>query len=73
MVLKAFKWDFFLSLVTEGLIEILTNSADFILILATLGDFKPYQIFLLITRILMVTSTIYFSTKFLWSKDLYDK
>ena len=72
VILKTFKWNFFLSLVTEGLIEILTNTAGHILILATVGYLKPYQIFLLITRAVMVTSTIYFSTKFLWNKKLYD-
>ena len=73
VVLKTFKWDFFLSLVTEGLIQILTNMAGHFLILATVGYLKPYQIFLLITRAVMVTSTIYFSTKFLWNKELNDK
>ena len=72
VILKKFKWQFFLSLVTEGLIEILTNVAGHFLILATVGYLKPYQIFLLITRAVMVTSTIYFSTKFLWNKKLYD-
>jgi len=74
VILKRFKWDFFLSLVTEGLIEILTNMAGHFLILATVGLYlKPYQIFLLITRAIMVTSTIYFSTKFLWNKILHDE
>jgi len=73
VVLKTFKWDLFLALVTEGLIEILTNTADQVLILATLAQLEPYQIYLLISRILMVISTIYLSTKFLWNKQLYDK
>ena len=72
VILKKFKRDFFLSLVTEGLIEILTNMAGHFLILATVRYLKPYQIFLLITRAIMVTSTIYFSTKFLWNKILHD-
>ena len=72
VVLKTFKWDFFLSLFTEGLIEILTNMAGHVLILTTVGYIKPYQTFLLITRTVIVISTIYFSTKFLWNKMLYD-
>ena len=74
-VVEKFRWDFFYSLLKEGIVEILISLAELIIFFLgeeSSGQNSGYKIFLIVIRVSIVLLILHQSTIFLYSKPLLD-